>query len=80
MASVMGRIVYLYTPRGFSPGYVYADFDEAVARLLRDENMKSVSELILELEEWGVWHDIDVENKVFSIDDGSRIEQIEFYE
>lgn len=74
------RTVYLYTPRGYSPGYVYADFDQAVARLLKDENMESVSELILELEEWGVWHDIDPENKQFSIDDGSRIEQIDFIE
>lgn len=74
------RTVYLYTPRGYSPGYVYADFDDAVVHLLRDENMESVSDLILELDEWGVWHDIDVEGRVFSIDDGSRIEQIEFYE
>lgn len=76
----MSRTVYLCTPRGYSPGYVYADFDKAVEGLLKDSRFSTVDELIEELEEYNVWHDIDLENQQFSIDDGARIEEIDFIE
>lgn len=71
----MTAYVYLYEPRGYSPGYVYRDFDDAVKHLLKDEHEESLESLSETLGDW--WHEFDVENKSISIDDGARISEIE---
>lgn len=71
----MNELIYLYVPRGYTPGYAYRRFEDAVAHLLKDERHDSLEALSETLGDW--WHDFDVENCSISIDDGARIEEIE---
>lgn len=73
----MTEYVYLYEPRGYSPGYVYRSFYHALNHLLNDENYDTVEEYIADLKEWGVWYEIDIDNRVFGVDDGAHITEIE---
>lgn len=73
----MNEVVYLYQPRGYFPGYCYRRFEDAVSQLLKDEQVNSITELILSLEEYDVWHDIDIAGRSVSIDDGARITEID---
>lgn len=73
----MSEEIYFYEPRGYSPGYAYRDFDDALAHLLKDSRVKTLEELGEELTEWDVWHEFDVENHSISIDDGGNITPLE---
>lgn len=73
----MTEYVYLYVPRGYSTGYVFRDFEHAVVKLLKDAGEKSISDYIKTLDEWGVWHDIDVASEHISVDDGAYITKLE---
>ena len=73
----MNELIYLYTPRGYSPGYCYRNFDDALAQFLKDSRVDSLEELAKQLEEYDVWYEFDVENCRVSVDDGGHITEIE---
>jgi hypothetical protein len=67
--------LYLYVPRGYTPGYLYHDFGNAVKQLLKDERSDSLDALAQELDESDWWYEFT--DDTVSIDDGARIERIE---
>lgn len=66
----MTEYIYYYEPAGYTPGCAFRSFDTALARLKDDENIDTISDYIKELDEYDLWHDIDLENEVFHVDDG----------
>lgn len=71
----MTEVMYLYEPRGYTPGYVYRNFDDALAQLLKDEGYKSLDDLSESLGSW--WHEFRPEDQYIAIDDGAHIGEIE---
>lgn len=72
--------LYLYTPRGYSPGYIYKDFNKAVVQLLKDDGYDSLEQYGKDLDACGWWYDFDLEREIIAIDDGSQIQPIELIE
>lgn len=66
-----------YRPRGYGPGYVFKDFDDAVTQLLKDEGYPSLVEYAADLTLDDVGHDFDIDSKYVYIDDGAQILEME---
>ena len=68
--------LFLYTPRNYSPGFVFKTFDGAIRQLCEDLEFASLDDLKADLirDHWYY----DESEGFFSIDDGARVEEIEF--
>lgn len=73
----MTEEMYLYKPSGYSPGYVYRNFDDALAQFVKDCDEDTIEDVIRECKKWGAYTEYSPENCSVYIDDGGSIERIE---
>ena len=71
----MSETIYLYTPRGYSPGVAYRSYEDAIKQLLRDEGYESLDAIKQQLLDDG-WYYTESEG-YFSIDDGAEVQSLE---
>jgi len=69
--------VYLYVPRNTNPGYIYFDWDKAIAAMLEDYGYASVEDLIDDHRDEEVYVDYEPEKYLIIDDSGGQIQEIE---